>query len=263
MGVHFEVTDGQLNASENVTITVSTPAVFSLSGLDITPDEVVMGQEVTISLLVTNSGGVAASYEVMLAIDGEVVATQVVADLAVGANRTVFFTTTAGQMGTASVNAGGLSGSFTIKAGPAVEISQVNVTSYYNETRQLAFAEVSYEVANLFGQTDDAELVLKVSLDGQLLEEVPLVLGQLDGGQAIGSYDYVPQTGWVGGTYTFRVEMSGIDFSIYGTAEKELVETIPTATPTFRWALLGGIIGATMIVAGILSAVINRRRRPY
>ncbi len=133
----------------------------------------------------------------------------------------------------------------------------------YSETSQLAFAEVNYEVANLTGQTDDAELVLKVSRDGQLLEEVPLVLGQLDAGRASGSYDYVPQTGWVGGTYTFRVELSGSDISSYGTIEKELTETASSVTPTFRWALLGGIIGAAMIVAGSLSVVLSRRRRPY
>jgi hypothetical protein len=261
--VCFETSDGQLSDSLSITIIASTPAVFSLSKLDITPDEVDVGQEVTISLLATNNGDVAGSYEVKLTIDGEAVTTQVVTDLAAGTSQTVFFTTTATKTGTVSVDAGGLTGSFTVGAGLVMEISQVNVTSYYTETSQLAFAEVSYEVANLFGQIDDVELALKVSLNGRLLEEVPLALGQLDDGRASGSYDYVPQTGWAGGTYTFQVEMIAGDFSIYGTAEKELTETVPAAAPTFRWALLGGIIGGTMIVAGILAAVLIRRRRPY
>ena len=89
------------------------------------------------------------------------------------------------------------------------------------------------------------------------------MLGQLDAGRTNGSYDYVPQMGWVGGTYTFQVELSDSDISCSGTTEKELAETAPSAAPTFRWALLGGIIGAAMIVAGSLSVVLSRRRRPY
>jgi hypothetical protein len=87
---------------------------FAASDLSITPAEVDIGEEVTISLLVANSGDAAGSYEVTLKIDDAAVATEAVT-LAAGASETVIFTTAKDVAGTYAVSAGGLSGTFTVK----------------------------------------------------------------------------------------------------------------------------------------------------
>ena len=94
------------------------PAAFTASALTISPTEVDIGQSVTISVLVANTGELAGSYEVTLKIDGKVVATKEVT-LAGGASQKVTFTTAKDEAGTYAVNVEGLSGSFTVKAPPA------------------------------------------------------------------------------------------------------------------------------------------------
>lgn len=89
-------------------------AAFTASDLSITPAEVESGEEVTISVLVANTGELASSYEVALNIDGVVVASEEVA-LAAGASEGVSFTTAKDVAGTYEVTVGGLSGTFVVK----------------------------------------------------------------------------------------------------------------------------------------------------
>jgi len=93
---------------------------FVASDLSITPAEVDIGGEVTISVLVTNTGDLAGSYEVTLKIDNIVVASQEVT-LDAGASEEVTFTTSKDVAGSYSVDVNGLGGSFTVKeeAAPA------------------------------------------------------------------------------------------------------------------------------------------------
>jgi HTH-type transcriptional regulator, competence development regulator len=89
------------------------PAAFVTSDLSITPAEVNIGEEVTISVLVTNTGDVTDSYEVTLKIDEVLVDTEEVT-LDSGASQTVTFTTTADVAGTYAVTIDGLSGTFVV-----------------------------------------------------------------------------------------------------------------------------------------------------
>jgi len=73
-----------------------------------------MGEEVTISVLVTNTGDLSGSYQASLNMDGTAVATEEVT-LAGGASERVTFTTTQGIAGTYSVTIDGLSGTFDVK----------------------------------------------------------------------------------------------------------------------------------------------------
>lgn len=93
------------------------PAVFTISALNISPTEVDIGKSVTISVLVTNTGGLTASYEVTLKVANVVVATKDVT-LAGGASQTITFTTAKDVAGTYTVNVSGLSGTFTVKTAP-------------------------------------------------------------------------------------------------------------------------------------------------
>jgi len=96
----------------------TSPAAFAASNLAIAPAEVGIGEEVTVSVLITNSGDLTSSYEAVLKIDGAEVAREEVT-LIGSASETVTFTTTRDAAGTYAVSVDGLSGTFTVKAAPA------------------------------------------------------------------------------------------------------------------------------------------------
>lgn len=90
------------------------PAEFTLSELSITPNEVDAGDEINVSVLITNSGDLEDDYEVSLRIDGVVVRTKDIV-LAGGDSERVRFSITAATAGISTVIIGGLSGSFTVR----------------------------------------------------------------------------------------------------------------------------------------------------
>ncbi|MBA7626871.1 hypothetical protein ES703_34329 [subsurface metagenome] len=89
-------------------------AAFTSCCLRISTGEVNIGEEVTISVSVNNTGNVAGSYEVTLKINGAVEATEEVT-LNPGDSEKVTFTTAKDVAGSYSVAVNGLSGSFTVK----------------------------------------------------------------------------------------------------------------------------------------------------
>ena len=93
-------------------------AVFRISEFDISPGEADIGQTVTIRALVTNSGNLEGTYQVILEIDNKVVETQGVT-LAGGASDIVTFKISENIADIYSVNINGLSGSFTVKPAAA------------------------------------------------------------------------------------------------------------------------------------------------
>jgi len=92
---------------------VPGPAVFSLSSLVISPSEVALGESVTISVEVTNTGEEAGNYTVTLKIDGVVEASK---DITVNADasRKVSFTTVRDLPGGYAVDVNGLGGTFVV-----------------------------------------------------------------------------------------------------------------------------------------------------
>jgi len=89
-------------------------ATFSLSALSISPAEVEIGEEVTVSATVTNAGGQTGSYEVTFKVNNEVVDTASIT-LAAGTSQEVTFTTSSNTAGTYIVNVNHLSSTFTVK----------------------------------------------------------------------------------------------------------------------------------------------------
>jgi len=102
-----------VNEADEVVVE-EAPAFFTASNLFITPTKVDMGEEVTINVLVSNTGDLSGSYEVILNIDGAAVATEEVT-LAGGAGERVTFTTAQDIAGRYSVTIDGLSGTFDVK----------------------------------------------------------------------------------------------------------------------------------------------------
>lgn len=100
------------------TVMASTlPAAFTVTGLVITPGAVNVGETVTVSALVANTGDLNGSYKVTFKVGNVVVATKDVA-LTGGASQQVTFTTVQNVAGTYIVNIDSLSGTFTVKAPP-------------------------------------------------------------------------------------------------------------------------------------------------
>ncbi|UCD54349.1 MAG: hypothetical protein JSU76_01310, partial [Dehalococcoidia bacterium] len=90
------------------------PAAFTFSSLTISPTEVDVGEEVAITVMITNTGGELGSYEASLNINGEVETTEEV-DIAAGGSQQVSFTTSKDVAGTYMVDIGGLTNSFVVK----------------------------------------------------------------------------------------------------------------------------------------------------
>jgi len=91
------------------------PAVFSLSNLRIEPAEVEIGEAITITVSVANTGGTKGSYEVVLKIN-EVVVEKKTVTVAAGSSEIIPFSVTREEAGSYSVTVDGLSASFTVIA---------------------------------------------------------------------------------------------------------------------------------------------------
>jgi len=89
------------------------PATFSLSKLFVNPAEVKPNEPVTISVSVANIGGTEGNYDVVLKVNGIKEAEQSVT-VAAGKSRDISFAITREQVGSYTVEADGLSGSFTV-----------------------------------------------------------------------------------------------------------------------------------------------------
>ena len=97
---------------------LTPPADFQISDLAVTPTEVKAGEEVTVSVRVTNIGGQAGSYTLLLTINQTVEDTRTVT-LEKGASTTAEFTVTKQSLGTYNVEIGGLVNEFIINENPS------------------------------------------------------------------------------------------------------------------------------------------------
>ncbi len=106
---------GNLEASEEFTFTTpGLPARITTRNLSVSPAEVDIGQSVTISVAVANTGDAEGTYEVILKIDGAVVDTEEVT-LGGGASQTVTFTVARDTAGSFSASVDGLTGKFVVR----------------------------------------------------------------------------------------------------------------------------------------------------
>ena len=152
------------------------------------------------------------------------------------------------------------------------------VRHYYDETGELAFVKVVYQVSNLLQPMADAELILKVRLNSEPLEEVSLLsLSELSMGQTSGSWEYSPRQGWEkGDIYGFRLELlaggelytisleeelevAALTAITAPEREKEVVAPTSVTTPLNLLAIFIG--GGVFLVAIIILVVIWQKRR--
>jgi len=129
------VTSTPLPSSNDVPPSAEAPpAAFSVSDLSIEPAEVEPDEEVTISALVTNTGGSQGSYQLVLMINGKQEEDETVT-IPAGSSQSVTFNITGDEAGSYTVAVDGLSGSFTVTG---------------NQKGNLA---IDFQLKNLVGET--------------------------------------------------------------------------------------------------------------
>ncbi|MBA7666249.1 hypothetical protein ES703_74328 [subsurface metagenome] len=245
-------------------IAYTRPAAFTTSTLSISPAEVDIGEEVTISVLVANTGNLTGSYEVTLKIDNVVVDTEEVI-LAGGDNQTVTFTTSKDVAGSYSVTVDSLSDTFTVKAPPVPPVVPVvppAPAAFTTGALSISPAEVdigeevtiSILVTNTGDVTGSYEVSLKIDYMVVATEEVTLAGGASQTVTFTTTKD-------VAGSYTVTID------SLSGTFEVKEVEVPPFVPPVappkpINWWLIGGIIAGVVII-GVVVWIIIQRRRAY
>ena len=81
--------------------------------------------------------------------------------------------------------------------------------NYIEDTGLLSFVRMVYTINNLSGPLENVEVILRVYLDGELVEEITLMtVGRLEMGRTGGSASYVPADGWQEGNYTFKIDLN-------------------------------------------------------
>jgi uncharacterized repeat protein (TIGR02543 family) len=98
--------------------TITPPASFQVSSLKISPQEIAVGEQVTVTANAANTGGSAGSYEIVLRVDGTVMGTRQVY-LDGGSSREVAFTIGLDSPGKRLIEVNGLSGAVLVGGGAA------------------------------------------------------------------------------------------------------------------------------------------------
>lgn len=110
----YQVSIGGLTSSLTVKpAPAPSPAEFLLTSLDIVPEEVVAGEEATISARVKNIGGTEGTYTITLSVEGAKIQSKVI-KLASEMTETVSFTVTKDKPGSCNVEINGLSSTFRV-----------------------------------------------------------------------------------------------------------------------------------------------------
>lgn len=240
-----------------------------MNWMTITPAEAVIGQEVTIHTLITNTGDVIGSYDVTLSVDGTIEATKSIIDLAGGANEEVTFVIIKETTGIYNLNVNGTT--YTLVVNDAEEPEEIIelfsiIPNYEGDTGVIISARVEYGIYEAYYSTPfsqpNTEFILKVNLDNNLLEEVTLIASdQLEQDRNTGSINYIPDEGWTSGTYTFQAELSTSEATIETSPLVRLVITPAAVARVVNWAILGEIIVGMLIVTLLVVLLILHHTR--
>jgi hypothetical protein len=278
--VSFSITppDGEHQASigsfsANFSVNeLPAPAAFTVSNLVVSPAVINTGESAIVTVFVTNTGGMAGTYNTVLQMDDIEVQARTI-ELNSGESREVVFTINAEAAGQHTLTAGGLQTPFTVRVTPPVTIvesantkegiNSFRVTPIYDDlTGVLISARIEYRMDVPGEPAAGTGLILKVYYEGALLEEIPLLsIDNLTTGVNSVSLDYTPSTGWETGLYSFQAELYQNDSPVQNTESIQLTVTPELKAAVVSWQILGIIIGAALILAGIVVIGVVVRRR--
>ncbi len=234
-------------------IAYTRPATFTVSDLSISPTQANIGEQVTISVIVTNTGGLTGSYDVTLKIDNAVVETKAVT-LAPGVGEPVTFTTTKNTAGTYTINVQGLSGTFTVKA-VAVEVpakpaaftvSDLSISPTTVNTGEKV--TISAVVTNTGGLSGSYDVTLKIDNVDVETKTITLASGASQTVIFTTAKD-------IAGVYT--VNVNGLSNTFTVQVVEEEVPAKPAGIPWWVWV----IVGVVVVIAGWLVYLLWWRRR--
>ncbi|MFC1957566.1 carboxypeptidase regulatory-like domain-containing protein [Chloroflexota bacterium] len=237
----------------------SRPASFVASALSIRPAEVDVGRSVSISALVTNTGDLSGTYEVVLKINDAVLETKQVT-LAGDESQTVSFSVTRSVVGEYTVDINGLTGTFKAKEHQALAatftINTLSISPTEVNTGESIIIAVT--VTNRGELTGTYAVALKVNDVAVETREATLAGGASQQVEFKVTED-------IAGTY--RIDVNGLldTFTVRGelvitpaeptipppVTESATTTTLPEKEP-FNWGLVGGIVAISIIVVGLL-----------
>ena len=220
------------------------PAAFVASELSISPTVVDIEEEVTISVLVTNTGDLTGSYEVTLKINDVVVATETVT-LAGYASQRVTFTTAKDVTGTYSVAVDEQTGTFEVKIAPvptAFTISDLAITPAEVDIAETV--TISVLITNTGDLEGTYEVTLKINDVAVATKDVTLA------GHASQRVTFTTAKD-VAGTYSVTVDGFTGSFTVKP----------PPPPPRVNWAIWGSIIAVAVFLVIFLPIRYLRRRR--
>ncbi|HEY82864.1 MAG TPA: hypothetical protein G4O01_06195 [Dehalococcoidia bacterium] len=243
------------------------PASFTLADLKITPTEIYLGESVSISIQLTNTGDLTGSYEVSLKIDDSVVETKEVT-LEGGDSETVSFSLTPNKVGEYSVDVGGLQGTFVVKelkAPAAFTTSALTISP-----KEVDIGErvtISITVTNTGGITGAHKVTLKIN--GAIVEVREVVLAPRASEKVV--FTVVKHAA---GTYSVDVDGKRGSFLVREKApppkeEKPPLTPPPTTAPPpvtpkpvtrINWWLIGSIIAGVVLIGVVTWRIVTRRR---
>ena len=235
-------------------------AVFSpaTSNLTITPAEgaiagVQMGEIVTITTEVENTGGRSGSYTVTLKING-VVEEEKTVTLAAYEKKTVTFTVIKEEAGTYKTEVNGLEGEFIVPELPAATFEVTNLSISPVKVKVGETVTISILVAETSGVSGSYDATLKIN--GTVVEKQEVALGPQQS-QTVTFTIVEKEAG------SYKVEVNGLvsEFIVEEPAP-EAPPPPPTPTPPAKpinWWLIGGIIAAVVVVGSVTFILVRRR----
>lgn len=238
------------------------PAAFTVAELSITPQEVTSGVDVNITVLISNTGDLTASYEAILKIDNAIAQTKEIT-LDGGDSRTVSFSMRAGTAGEHTVSIGDLVGTFKVKTlevppAPITAAAPPNfITSDLSVTPRVAELgeqiTISVVVSNTGGTEGSYDVVLEI--DGAQEAVATIILGAGESKSV---------------TFTVAKGKEGVHFVDVGGRVAQFtvvappppapapVEPLPLQSPT-NWWLIGSMLGG-VVAAGLIYYFMLRER---
>jgi hypothetical protein len=217
------------------------PAEFEVSDLSVTPSEIDGGDDVIVSMTVSNVGEESGSHTIEVKVDGVLMDSGTVT-LDGGASTTVGFTVTSSIAGSHAVSVDGLSGSFSVRAPPEppepaeFEISDLTVspsTVGADET-----VTVSVVVSNV-GE-ESGGLGVELELDGAVVDTKAVTL---DGGAST-TLSFSVSSDEVG---SHTVEVGGLSGSF----------TVEKAKAGFPWTY---VLVALVLIAAVAYYLYSQRK---
>jgi hypothetical protein len=232
------------------------PAAFRLTLVGISPAEVGPGETVTISVSVANSGGIEGSHTVVLQINGAKEAEKTIT-VAAGKSQVVTFTVVKSQVGSYKVTVDGLEGSFTVVAPPlapaAFSLSNLSIQPTQVQPNQTV--TITASVANSGGIEGSHTVVLQINGEKEAERTITVAAGK----SQVVTFTLVKEKA---GSYTVALDGLIGRFTVVAPPETPALPTppiTPPAKPAFNWPLIGGIIGAVVVVGLVIFFLIRRR----